>query len=209
MAKYFASHHFCSTAFALLIAVGVHSAPAAAAVDQGVTCGVAKHKAAVQKLAAKVKCYDTGFKKGAAVDTNCLAAAEAKFSSAFLKADAKGVCAGNAGTVETLIDNTVAALISEVPAATTTTTLPPTNCDLGNCTTCYDCAQNAGGACHSLSETCTNNAACIGLYTCLSACAANDFNCSNACVNNNPNGVAPLQAVLSCLDSACAASCAP
>src|SRR5262245_2205102 len=72
-------------------------------------CGGAKKKAAVKKIAAKLKCIQKADVGGVSVDPTCLMAAENKFTSAIAKADARGGCvrSGDANTIEAAVDSCV------------------------------------------------------------------------------------------------------
>ncbi len=119
-----------ATAIAAVITLSV--GPQAVAVGQpspAVRCATAKLKAAGQKHGAKVRCYSKALLAGRPVDAACLAAAEASFDAAFVRAEAAGGCATSSDTaaVEGDVDACVGALLqSLVPSAPTTTTVTST-----------------------------------------------------------------------------------
>lgn len=137
-------------------------------------CAVAKSKAAVKKLAAKVKCFQRVFPDGVVPDPACLAAAEAKFNAAIAKAEEAGACTLSAGgpAIEDGVDACSSVLVSPLfalPTTTTTsTTLPPGVCchftefTFDECTMTVDasaCALRASGATVG-PGVCTSNGTC-------------------------------------------------
>jgi len=80
--------------------------------DPAAVCAAAKRKAAAKKAYGKLKCAAKAAGKGIAVDAACVSKVEAKFQTAYAKAEAKGGCltAGNASDVETTVDGCVAAI---------------------------------------------------------------------------------------------------
>src|SRR5262249_8180446 len=77
-------------------------------------CAIAKSKAAVVKLGAKMKCDQKVIAGGIAVDSACLTTAETKFDAAIAKADQRAGCvvAGDGAAIENLVDNCFNALSS-------------------------------------------------------------------------------------------------
>ena len=72
-------------------------------------CSGSKIKATSKKASAKLKCHEKAILKGLAVDPECLAKAEDKFTDAFAKAEDKGGCltTGDTGSMEALVDTFV------------------------------------------------------------------------------------------------------
>jgi len=68
-------------------------------------CPAAKIKATGVKAAAKLNCTAKSAGSGKPLDPTCITKAEGKFSAAVTKADAKGVCAGTVGGLESIVDN--------------------------------------------------------------------------------------------------------
>jgi hypothetical protein len=81
-------------------------------------CTAAKYKAAGKKASKKAACYVKALVKGVAVDPTCITKVEAKFTSAFAKADAKGTCltGADADTVEARVDAFVAGVMAALDA---------------------------------------------------------------------------------------------
>src|SRR5438874_3262962 len=92
-----------SSVFATLCVLAITSTPVAA---QGNTCNASKLTATGKKCAAKARCVAKAAAKGGAVDGECLAKAETRFTSAFAKADSKGTCStnGDAAAIEGKVD---------------------------------------------------------------------------------------------------------
>ena len=107
--------------FGMLVAL-FGTSMALAASDPG-KCAAAKQKAAGKKIAAKLKCYSSAVSKAMAVDPDCLAKANTKFSAAYAKADGTGPCTipGNAAAQELAADSAVAT----IAAAEASTPVPP------------------------------------------------------------------------------------
>ena len=107
-----------TTIAAAVFGIGFLTAAVAVAADPGATCAIAKQKAAAKKLNDKVKCHGKALKKGSPVDPVCLTKAEEKFNASFTKAEDKGGCltTSDAAAIETIIDNTLAALLAALPA---------------------------------------------------------------------------------------------
>src|SRR5213593_4581517 len=78
-------------------------APVAA---QGNSCNASKLTATGKKCYAKARCVGMAASKGGAVDGECLAKAETRFTSAFATADGKGTCStsGDAAAIEGKVD---------------------------------------------------------------------------------------------------------
>ena len=95
--------------------------PAHASGTPASKCATAKQKAAVKKLAAKLKCYQKASAKGVPVDGTCLTAAETKFAGAIVKADAKGGClGGTASLIESDVDKCLSDIRADTPDAPVT-----------------------------------------------------------------------------------------
>lgn len=76
-------------------------------------CAVAKNKAAVKKLGAKLKCWQKAIGAGLTTpDSTCISTAETKFTTAMNKAETKGGCdfTGDAPTIEAVVNAAVAGL---------------------------------------------------------------------------------------------------
>ncbi len=143
-------------------------------------CAAAKLRAAGKKGRCKLRCAAVAARRGAPVAPACLQKCEARFASAFAKAESRGGCTtgGDAAAVEVDVDAFVADVsdaLQPPPASTTSTTttstttstsvpaacgdgvaLPPEECDDGN--------GEAGDGC---SPTCdlerVNPAVCAGV----------------------------------------------
>lgn len=118
----------------------------AAGTPPAVKCQVAKVKAAGAKATAKLACHAKAIGKGVAVDSECLAKAEARFLAAFAKAEAPGACptSGDATAVEALVDGFVGDVLGAVGPSTTTTitTTTSTTTTLAGCASSYaDCTE--------------------------------------------------------------------
>jgi hypothetical protein len=97
----------------------------------GQQCAVAKVKAAGKKFDSKLKCIEKALSTGAAVDSNCLTAADVKFNSAISKAEMKGGCAftGDGPTFEKLADDDTSAIAAFAdPNAATCCRSGPASC---------------------------------------------------------------------------------
>ena len=73
-----------------MLAVGLAATSVRTAAGAGFTdpkCASAKQKAAGKKEAAKLGCHAKATRKGVAVDSQCLAKAEARFASTFSSAE--------------------------------------------------------------------------------------------------------------------------
>jgi hypothetical protein len=108
-------------AMAMLIALAVTAGVVHAGPTPGAKCAVAKEKAAVKKIAAKLKCWEKAVATGASsADSGCLMAAETKFGTALMKAGAKGGCVrtDDAATIESTVDTFVNTILAETPSKT-------------------------------------------------------------------------------------------
>src|SRR5262249_41662346 len=95
------------------------------ATEAGQKCAASKLDATGKKANAELKCHAKAAGGGLAVDTACLDKAEAKFTTSFAKAEAKGGCAtvDDDGAVELMVDEFVdGVVVLLVPTTTTTTT---------------------------------------------------------------------------------------
>src|SRR5262249_7441648 len=112
---------------AMLAALGLHAAGAGAATP-GQRCAVAKLKAAATKTASKLRCYRRALNAGAAVDQECLAAAETRFLARLGRIEGAGGCAtlNDAAAVEAAVDACADTLVSILPASPTTTSTTST-----------------------------------------------------------------------------------
>lgn len=116
--------------FSVWVAFG--AVPAAnAAATPAQKCASAKLKAAATRAATKLNCHAKAALGGSSVDAQCLAKADAKFATAFAKAEAGGGCIvnGDAGSTGAQVDG----MVSNVVAATPSASYP---------ITCYDAIQN-------------------------------------------------------------------
>lgn len=191
------------TLAATLVILTVASSALAAA-DPANTCAAAKQKAAAQKFSNKVKCHGVAIKKAVAVDPACLAKAEAKFETAFAKAEAKGGCSttADAAAIELMIDTALGDLLTALPGAT----VPPASCDaLNDCQSCSLCTQEPGGACESAVADCSTDAACTDLNDCLGTCP--DDTCRNQCLVDFAAGLPLYNAAIACIEGECSVSC--
>src|SRR5262245_39999942 len=91
-------------------------------------CTAAKLKATGKKVAGKATCNAKATQKLVPVSATCLTAAETKFNTNFAKAETKIGCVtvSDAATVETAVNDCVAALVLALPGPTTTSTTPST-----------------------------------------------------------------------------------
>lgn len=103
-----------------------HAAPAGTPAE---LCAAAKNKAAFKHASAQSKCYQSAFKDHTTVDPECLAASEAKFTSAMAKIDAKGGCihTDDAVAIDNVIETCVQDVLSLTPGSDDVCTLP-TSC---------------------------------------------------------------------------------
>ncbi len=103
---------------AFVIATSFLVVTAGAATDPAARCTEAKIKAAAKKTSSKLKCHAAAAAKATAVDPSCLMKAEAKFSTAWARAEAKGGCitTGDESAVEGKVDACVADVVSALRA---------------------------------------------------------------------------------------------
>ena len=142
----------CAVGLAALCLTWV--APGRAAETPAQKCAVAKNKAAAKKVAAKLKCWEQALAKGAASpDMACLMAAETKFTTAIMKAEAKGGCVvtGDASRIEGVADTCVSDIVNKTP---------PVACQVAN----FQCHCGDPGyslavtpACGSSAQDCTTD----------------------------------------------------
>src|SRR5262249_37562330 len=111
---------------ALVLALVTMTGFAARADAQASKCTSAKLKAVGKEAACKLNVYAKAASKNVPVDSTKLADCEAKFSSAFTKAEAKNDClapVGDVAAIETKVDGFVTDVDTDLaPASTTTTT---------------------------------------------------------------------------------------
>ena len=186
----------------LLLAVVPITASVHAAVSPGVKCAAAKQKAAVKKIAAKLKCHQKAATTGDPVDSDCLAAAEEKFNAAVAKANAKGGCArtGDASAIEIAADRCVADIRTETP------TEPPTcgataypQCG-GSCPPGQQCQAiietrfaDSAGSCTPVAD-CTTSCVCRNIDT-----ACNGQPCDQICTaDSRCAGMGHMETTESC-----------
>ncbi|MBY0276303.1 hypothetical protein K2Z84_13235 [Candidatus Binatia bacterium] len=103
----------------LSVSVAFGAATAAhAAATPAQKCAAAKLKAAGTRAAAKLNCHAKAALKGISVDTDCLAKADAKFATAFSKAEAGGGCIvnGDAGSTGSQVDGMVSNVVAATPS---------------------------------------------------------------------------------------------
>lgn len=83
---------------------------------EGAKCASTKVQAAGKKADAKLKCNSKAIGKGLAVDGECITKAEAKFITAYTKAEAKGDCAttGDAAAIEARVDQLVTSVLGSL-----------------------------------------------------------------------------------------------
>jgi hypothetical protein len=153
---------FCAVGLAALCLTWV--APGRGAETPGQKCAVAKNKAAAKKVGAKLKCWEQALAKGAAsADMACLMAAETKFTTAIMKAEAKGGCAetGDAGRIESAVDMCVGNLVALAqPVACQVANLV---CHCGNVTITFNgsCGSSPQG-CNAARDAAVNGCALNG-----------------------------------------------
>ena len=143
-------------ALVLLTTVSAHAGG-----SPGAKCAAAKIKAATKKAAAKGACYAKAVAAGSSVDGGCLSKAEEKFTAAFMKAESHGGCAttGDSGTIEAKVNAFVADVVSELPAATTTSTSTTTSST--TTTTCVPLTTCPGGDnCGTIPDGCGGTVSC-------------------------------------------------
>jgi cysteine-rich repeat protein len=119
---------------ALALATGAH------AQDK---CGATKMKAAGKKAAGRAGCYAKSLARAEPVDPACLAKADAKFTTAYQKADAKGPCltTNDAPQIEDMIDACTANILSALRQNCGDGALQGTEaCDDGNATNGDGCS---------------------------------------------------------------------
>ena len=148
-----------------------------------VKCATAKQKAAVKKLAAKLKCYQKAAADDQTVDQACLTLAETKFGAAIMKADAKGGCVvtGDETAIEQAADACLTSIGSLTPFSHPTcgnTSYPQCGgtCPSGLSCQPYiqldtECSPGSGGA-----TTCTSSCKCVDPAT-----ACNGQPCNQIC----------------------------
>jgi cysteine-rich repeat protein len=126
-------------------------------------CTSSKVRAAGKKADAKSKCHAKAIGKGLLTDGACLTKAEAKFTSAFSKAEAKGDCltTGDTASVEATVDAFITDLVTELK--------PPVcgNGDLESGEGCDDGNLTDGDGCDS---NCTPTGCGNGIVTAPEAC---------------------------------------
>jgi hypothetical protein len=83
----------------------------------GRVCAAKKQRETGKKAFAKLKCHAKAAHAGSAPDPLCLSKAEARFSTAFAKAEGGGGCAttGDAAAIEATVDAFVGALVAALP----------------------------------------------------------------------------------------------
>jgi hypothetical protein len=158
---------------AVAAALVVVLAASAGAGSPSERCAAGKLKAAGQKARARAQCWVRAFQRGHAVDADCLARSEQKFSSTWARLEAAGGCAttNDRDDVEGRVDTFVADLVAALPPTTSTSTTittssscPPTTafyCGINSpfcgspslCPSGMTCVDAGGGAC-----TCTGAA---------------------------------------------------
>jgi hypothetical protein len=92
-------------------------------------CAASKLKATGKKVKTKLRCWAKATGKGVTVDPQCLTKAETRFASAFSSADAHGPCltTGDAGGIESQVDDLVNDVVAALPSGTATTTTTTTS----------------------------------------------------------------------------------
>ncbi len=170
------------------LALVLAGAPASATPDARL-CAIRKLKAASRKSAAELVCFEQAIASGAPLDPSCLAKADARFTAAFARAEARGGCVitGDAGSVETTVDACVENLVSVVPASTTTTvTTTSSSSTLATTTTFPQCGalgNSCDGACPDGSSPgiCGAHAGggvvCVGRLACVPSSCTSDADC--------------------------------
>jgi hypothetical protein len=140
-------------------------------------CASSKLKATGKKVLKKLKCEAKAIKKGTEVDSNCKDNAEAKFSSAFAKAEKKGGCVSKDDTVD--VERTVDTFVDDMVTfqLTPVIVVPLPSCTelLAECGSCAD-----GGYCFDhdpdpgcvtigsgIYSTCTSDADCPTIEYCM------------------------------------------
>jgi hypothetical protein len=80
---------------------------------------------------------------------------------------------------------------------------------VGGTTTCASCEATAEtGTCSTLYSTCSADAECMTLKSCIGACAAGDQACHDTCYNAHPNGYTNLYNYQQCVcNTACSTPC--
>ena len=112
--------------------------------------------------------------------------------------------------LELLVDDALADLLSALPGATTTTTLPPASCDtLPDCDSCVSCALGNPGPCVAEISACLDDTNCAALYGCLNLCPPGDSFCLGNCFTTNPGGVTLFNAIDACVGATCTTTCGP
>jgi hypothetical protein len=115
-------------------------------------CVGTKLQASGKKAKTKLGCHAKATRKGLAVDPQCLAKAEARFAGTFSSAEAHGPCltTGDAGAIESGIDDLVNDVVAALPSGggtTTTTTLGGPACGNGVAEGSEECDGADPGAC--------------------------------------------------------------
>jgi len=138
---------------------------APAATDPVVRCALARRKAAVKKLSAKVKCYSKIAGAGASVDFQCITKAEAEFDAAMTKAEAKGGCTTlDTPTLEGAVDSWLRDLLLRTPAFTPNCGSSPYPECGGSCLSgmrCQPFVDDTTFACMGGPSQCTTGCGCV------------------------------------------------
>jgi hypothetical protein len=81
-------------------------------------CEVAKMRAIAKNTAAEIVCNEKAVEKGVAVDPMCISNAQSAFTTAVMKAEAKGGCvdAGNGPALEMKVDTFVSGVVDCIEA---------------------------------------------------------------------------------------------
>jgi hypothetical protein len=97
-------------------------------------CAGVKLNATGKKVTTRLGCHGKATRKGAAVDPQCLAKADARFSATFTGAEAHGPCLtnGDAGDIEDQVDDLVNDVVAALPSGSGTTTTTTLGAVCGN-----------------------------------------------------------------------------
>jgi len=156
-------------------------------------CAGTKLKATGKKAKTKLGCHAKATRKGVAVDSQCLAKAEASFASTFSSAEAHGPCltTGDAGGIESGVDDLVNDIVVSLPSGSGTTTTTTTTLGVPVC----------GNGVVEGSEQCDTNPEPICVSSGRSGCfAAGNPNQCKCCTVPGETGQVDLSGTNECCD---------
>jgi hypothetical protein len=183
-------------AITTMIVLALAAAPARAVDKDAVKCSTGKQKAAVKKIASKLKCQQKANAADLPVDQECLTKAETKFSESIAKVEAKGGCiiSGDEAVIEQAADDCIDEINGLTPASPPTcggTTYPQCG---GTCPAGQTCQafirtyfESGSGGGTGGTQTCTTSCECVDPTV-----ACNGGPCGSICqqhVNGDQGGL--------------------